>query len=83
VAGIAAVATTSFIVVVLLAMFEHQAAMPWLPPTEENIERMSICNGVQGSAAREACARDVVASVLSGSSAPIVALTGGERPTSR
>lgn len=62
-AAVAAVAVSSALLGVVVSLFGHQSAMPWLAPTPANAVRHAACDRVPGRAERAACVRQVVAAV--------------------
>lgn len=63
-AGVAGVAVALAVLASVTGLFAQASSMPWLADTPENVAAMQRCNKVLGTAARGACAEEVVASVL-------------------
>ena len=70
--AVAAVATSSACLGLLLGGFGQQSRMPWLAASPTNLERMALCEPLRGRAEKEACVRGVVAAVVN-SPGPVVA----------
>lgn len=80
-AGFAGAAVACALLASVTVLFGDASSMPWLPETPSNVAAMQRCEGVQGTAARRACAETVVSAVLARDSATRVAGNdAGERP---
>jgi hypothetical protein len=72
-AGFAGMAVACTLLAAVTILFGQAGDMPWLPETPSNVAAMQRCDGVHGTAARRACAEQVVAAVLAHDNAAQVA----------
>ncbi len=63
-AGFAGMAVACAVLASVTVLFDQASEMPWLPETPSNVAAMQRCDGVQGTAAKRACAESVVAGIL-------------------
>ena len=78
-AGFAGMAVACVVLASVTVLFGQASDMPWLPETPSNVAAMQRCDGVHGTAARRACAENVVAGVLDRD--PASRLAHGEQDT--
>lgn len=77
-AGFFGAAVACAVLALVTVLFGDASSMPWLPETPSNVAAMQRCEGVQGTAARRACAETVVGAVLARDSATRLAANEAE-----